>query len=52
MADAIIDMVGPEDLPLICRLYNQIFRPPRDKRGIDLSAKSATPGDRRDVRPR
>jgi GNAT superfamily N-acetyltransferase len=30
MADAIIDMVGPEDLPLISRLYNQIFRPPRD----------------------
>jgi GNAT superfamily N-acetyltransferase len=30
MADAIIDMVGPEDLPLVCRLYNQIFRPSRD----------------------
>ena len=30
MADAIIDMVGPEELPLIARLYNQIFRPPRD----------------------
>ena len=30
MADAIIDMVGPEDLPTIARLYNQIFRPPRD----------------------
>ena len=30
MADAIIDMVGPEDLPLICELYNKIFRPPRD----------------------
>ncbi len=30
MADAIIDMVGPEDLPTIAKLYNQIFRPPRD----------------------
>jgi GNAT superfamily N-acetyltransferase len=30
MADAIIDMLGPEELPLIARLYNQIFRPARD----------------------
>lgn len=30
MADAIIEMVGPEDLPVISQLYNQIFRPPRD----------------------
>jgi GNAT superfamily N-acetyltransferase len=30
MADAIIDIVGPEDLPDIVRLYNQIFRPARD----------------------
>jgi GNAT superfamily N-acetyltransferase len=30
MADAIIDMVGPEDLPVIADLYNKIFRPPRD----------------------
>jgi len=30
MADAIIDMVGPEDLPVISQLYNQIFRPARD----------------------
>jgi GNAT superfamily N-acetyltransferase len=30
MADAIIDLAGPEDLPVICTLYNQIFRPPRD----------------------
>ena len=30
MADAIIDLVGPEDLPLIVQLYNQMFRPPRD----------------------
>ncbi len=27
MADAVIDIVGPEDLPLIVKLYNQIFRP-------------------------
>jgi GNAT superfamily N-acetyltransferase len=30
MADAIIDIVGPEDLPVLVQLYNQIFRPPRD----------------------
>ena len=30
MADAIVDLVGPEDLPVIVQLYNQIFRPPRD----------------------
>ena len=30
MADAIIDIVGPEDLPVVADLYNQIFRPPRD----------------------
>jgi GNAT superfamily N-acetyltransferase len=30
MADAIIERVGPEELPLIVQLYNQIFRPPRD----------------------
>jgi GNAT superfamily N-acetyltransferase len=30
MADATIEMVGPEDLPVISQLYNQIFRPPRD----------------------
>jgi len=30
MADAIIDLVGPEDLPVIVSLYNQIFRPGRD----------------------
>lgn len=30
MADAIIEVVGPEDLPIIANLYNQIFRPPRD----------------------
>ena len=30
MADAIIELVGPEDLPVILKLYNQIFRPGRD----------------------
>ena len=30
MADAIIDLVGEEDLPTISYLYNQIFRPHRD----------------------
>ncbi len=29
MADAVIDVVGPEELPTIVELYNQIFRPPR-----------------------
>ena len=29
MADAIIDVVGLDELPLIVELYNQIFRPPR-----------------------
>jgi GNAT superfamily N-acetyltransferase len=31
MADAIIDIVGLEDLPVIVQLYNQIFRPARDQ---------------------
>jgi GNAT superfamily N-acetyltransferase len=30
MADAVIDIVGQEDLPLIVELYNKIFRPGRD----------------------
>jgi GNAT superfamily N-acetyltransferase len=30
MADAIIDIVGPEDLDEIVQLFNQIFRPARD----------------------
>jgi GNAT superfamily N-acetyltransferase len=30
MADAIIERVGPEELPEIVQLYNQIFRPSRD----------------------
>ena len=34
MADAIIDVVGPEELPVIVTLYNQIFRPMRDAEGF------------------
>ena len=34
MADAIIDLAGPEDLPVITKLYNQIFRPARDVESI------------------
>jgi GNAT superfamily N-acetyltransferase len=30
MADAVIEILGPEDLPVLVNLYNQIFRPPRD----------------------
>lgn len=30
MADVVIDMVGPEEIPVIADLYNQIFRPSRD----------------------
>lgn len=30
MADAIIDRVGPDDLPVIVDLFNQIYRPPRE----------------------
>jgi GNAT superfamily N-acetyltransferase len=29
VADAVIDVVGQEELPTIVELYNQIFRPPR-----------------------
>lgn len=35
MADAIIDIVGPEDLPLVVSLYNEIFRPPRDAESFE-----------------
>ncbi len=31
MADAVIDIVGPDSLPEIVRIYNQIFRPSRDQ---------------------
>jgi GNAT superfamily N-acetyltransferase len=34
MADAVIDIVGPEELHVIVRLYNQIFRPARDAASI------------------
>ncbi len=30
MADAVIELVGPDDMPVISSLYNQIFRPQRD----------------------
>ena len=30
MADAIIDLAGADDLPVITELYNHIFRPARD----------------------
>lgn len=30
MADVIIDVVGPPDLPVIVDLFNQIYRPSRD----------------------
>jgi GNAT superfamily N-acetyltransferase len=30
MADATVEIVGPEELPLVSRLYNQVFRPSRD----------------------
>ena len=35
MADAIIDIVGQEDLPVIVKLYNQIFRPSRDQEAFE-----------------
>jgi GNAT superfamily N-acetyltransferase len=34
MADAIIERVGPEELPVIAQMYNQIFRPPRNLEGF------------------
>jgi GNAT superfamily N-acetyltransferase len=30
MADAIIELAGPNELPVIAQIYNQIFRPNRD----------------------
>ena len=30
MTDVIIDLVDPEDMPVVVDLYNQIFRPPRN----------------------
>jgi GNAT superfamily N-acetyltransferase len=34
MADAVIDVVGLDELPLIVELYNQIFRPQRGEDGF------------------
>lgn len=34
MADAIIEIVGQDDLPTIAALHNQIFRPARDVAGF------------------
>lgn len=31
MADALIDIVGMDEVPTIVELYNQVFRPPRDE---------------------
>jgi len=31
MADAVIDIIGQDELPLVVELYNQIFRPARDE---------------------
>jgi GNAT superfamily N-acetyltransferase len=31
MADAIIDIVGMDEVPTIVEMYNQVFRPPRDE---------------------
>jgi len=30
MADVRVDVVGPEEIPLVATLYSQIFRPPHD----------------------
>ena len=35
MTDAVIELVGPEDLPTIVELYNRIFRPPRDQESFE-----------------
>ena len=35
MADAVIDILGPDDLPVIVELYNQIFRPSRDRASFE-----------------
>lgn len=36
MADATVDIVGPDELPVIVQLYNQIFRPLRDAESFHL----------------
>ena len=35
MADAIIDLIGPGDMPVVVDLYNRIFRPARDLESFD-----------------
>jgi GNAT superfamily N-acetyltransferase len=40
MADVVIDIVGPEEMPLIVQLYNQIFRPGRDLPSFDRRFRS------------
>jgi len=30
MADAIVEVIGPEEMPALVDLYNQVFRPARD----------------------
>jgi len=34
MADAVIEIVGQDELPTIVELYNQIYRPTRDQAGF------------------
>jgi GNAT superfamily N-acetyltransferase len=34
MADAIIEIVGQDDLPTIVELHNQVYRPPQDVAGF------------------
>jgi GNAT superfamily N-acetyltransferase len=40
MADVVIDIVGPEEMPLIVRLYNQIYRPGRDLTSFERRFRS------------
>jgi GNAT superfamily N-acetyltransferase len=35
MADATIDIVGMEELPLVAQMFNQVFRPPRDAKSFE-----------------
>ena len=44
MADAIIERVGPEDLTTFSKLYNQIFRPPRDVDSFRRRFRGLPPG--------
>jgi GNAT superfamily N-acetyltransferase len=40
MADVAIDIVGPEEFPVIVQLYNQIFRPGRDLQSFERRFRS------------